>query len=321
MMTNMFDMKPLGKVIYRNGEFELAWSASGLSFLADLHGNVYAELVFEHDGNNQYTDKYTKMAIFLDNAEEPYRILRIEEGVPKKYLLLSGERGIRCIRMVKINEKVRGTIRVRSIEIDGEIIHNPENKKERIEFLGDSLTAGSDLVTHGKNDEEFTEAQDCTKSYAYVAAQRLQADISILARSGLRTSDRDWLLNQPKYWMDEQPDIVVIGLGTNDQSQLEKGLRTPAEQEELVRLMLERVREKYSCATIVWAYGLMLTALEDTYDHLISRPVKKFAEKDGNTYFCMLPKENGGNGSHSSPKGHKIAGEVLAEKIMEIKRK
>ena len=321
MMINMFDMKPLGKVIYRNGEFELSWSASGLSFSVDLQGDVYAELVFERDPNNPYKDKYTKMAIFLDDVEEPYAILRIEEGMSKKYLLLSGKIGIHCIRIVKLNEKARGTIRVRSINADGEIIHDSGNKKERIEFLGDSLTAGSDLVSHGKTDEEFTEAQDCTKSYAYVAAQRLQADVSILARSGLRTSDRDWLLNQPKYWMDEQPDIVVIGLGTNDQSQLEKGLRTPEEQEELVRLMLERVRDRYPCAPIVWAYGLMLTALEDTYDHLISRPVKRFAEKDRNTYFCILPKENGGNGSHSSAKGHEIAGEVLAKKIMEIKKK
>ena len=309
-------IKLLGKVNCTDNALRLAWSSSGFTMCADVSGDISVEFEFERDSNNNYTDDYAKIAVFVDQQNEPDNILRVKFGGRNRYTLVQGvSPGIHTVTVIKINEKVRGTVKVYSVGFNGCIKQPPTPSDLAIEFLGDSLTAGSDLFVHGESDTDFSEAQDSSKSFASVAARILKADTSIVARSGLRTSDWKWLLNIGHYINERVPDITVIGLGTNDQSQIEKELRTPDEQIQLVRTILQNVRSKYPDTKIVWVYGLMLTALEDTYDHLISKTVEEFAQTDCNTYYCRLPRNNGGNGSHSSPEGHSIAGKVLSDFI------
>ena len=311
---SLLSVKLQGRVLCDDNALRLVWSSSGFSFCARLSGKIYADLHFIKNSDS-YSDSYTKVAVFIDDCDRPCNIIKVCER--KKYLLTSDlPFGTHKITVLKINEKSRGTVEVFSVEFDGEFENPPKPNKLKIEFLGDSLTAGSDLFEHGKEDDDFVCAQDSSKSFASVTANILNADYSIIARSGLRTSDWEWLIKLPKYLNETEPDIVVIGLGTNDQIQLEKKLRTTEQQISLVKTTLENVRKKYCNAKIVWVYGLMLDALEEKYDRLISRPVREFADIDGNTYFYMLPKNNNGNGCHPSAEGHKIAGELLASCIL-----
>lgn len=309
---NLNNVKLHGKVLCDDKSLSLVWSSSGVSFCAEFGGDIYAELQFV--GNADFSDSYTKIAVFIDEGKQPDKIIDMCDR--KEYLLALGlPFGTHRITVLKINEKVRGTVKIFGIGFDGRLEAPPELNRLNMEFLGDSLTAGSDLFARGDCDDDFVCAQDSTRSFASVAANILNADYSVIARSGIRTSDWEWLVNLPEYLNERNPDIVVIGLGTNDQSQLEKKLRTPEQQITLVNTMLQNVRKKYGNAKILWVYGLMLTALEDKYDRLISKPVSEFAKLDGNTYFYMLPKNNDGNGGHASPEGHRKAGELLADYI------
>lgn len=112
-------------------------------------------------------------------------------------------------------------------------------KKMRLEFIGDSITAGfrNDGKKHGKNDADI---EDGSMSFAPQLARLLHADYSVLAKSGegvvhnwgaawpdkgLHTAERyRWTffggrkVKENTLWQSEKlpVDAVIIAMGTND---------------------------------------------------------------------------------------------------------
>lgn len=111
-------------------------------------------------------------------------------------------------------------------------------KKYLIEFVGDSITCGYGVDAKDQNENFKTLTENFSKTYAYLAAQALDADYSVVAFSGhgiISGYSGDGTKNAegtlPKYYTklgrnenypgdwdfeNHQPDFVVINLGTND---------------------------------------------------------------------------------------------------------
>lgn len=145
----------------------------------------------------------------------------------------------------------------------------PAKSDLKIEFVGDSITAGYGVLGN-KGDAWSVTNSDCTGSYAYLTAQKLDADYSVVAWSGICTKAYIWAninmdnlykrvsnSNTAQYAFDFSPDVVVLNLGTNEATYLgshyDYGAQFPVDYKEF----LTYLREKNPDAYIICLYGMM----------------------------------------------------------------
>ena len=144
----------------------------------------------------------------------------------------------------------------------------PADKRNRIEFIGDSITAGYGVLAKNTECAYNTYQQDGTNSYAYLTAQKLGADARYICISGkgivcncegnysdVKTGE--YYNRQTRVggvcndgW---EPHVVVLNIATNDAC-------GNAKTEEFVpaaKDILQKLRARYKDAEIIWAYGAM----------------------------------------------------------------
>lgn len=194
----------------------------------------------------------------------------------------------------------------------------------KIEFLGDSLTAGYGNLAPATEKLYYTYQQDSTRAYAYICASLLGADAHYECISGKgvyfncngvkdyeiptffthasRETKEAWDFSA---WT---PEVVVINAGTNDYcGKVEDAIFTAAAVD-----FLRLVRKTYPEALIVWAYGMTQTAAIPA----IEEAFRIF--EDGNAHFLKIRSmyeyqdEVGGNG-HPNEKSHRRVGKLLAK--------
>lgn len=173
-----------------------------------------------------------------------------------------------------------GKITVWNVETDGEILP-PNEKKTRIEFIGDSITSGEG----GRGPVGFQEwvpmMFSASDNYARFVAEKMNAEYSVVSQSGWGVTNawnNDPACRIPRIYemiaADEKPydfsfdpDYVVIALGTNDQGSLNQPEYTNPGTGEKYRLtkemlpgwtekafeFLKTVHERNPRAKIVWA--------------------------------------------------------------------
>ncbi len=188
------------------------------------------------------------------------RIYTLAEGLPQ---------GFHEIRLVKATEMQNAYWDILSFEAE-KFLCVPEKSDLKIEIVGDSISAGYGVL--GTAGESWSvNNSDCTRSYAYVAAQKLNADYSVVAWSGICTKAYHWskdinmadlyrqvsFANTEEYAFDFSPDVVVINLGTNEASYLSSNASYadlfPADYKEFLTF----VRQKNPDAYIICLYGMM----------------------------------------------------------------
>ena len=135
------------------------------------------------------------------------------------------------ISIVKQTEVDWSTSTIHRLQITGYLEKAPAQKDLYIEFYGDSLTAGyGNIGKPGDSNAGSAPYEDATKTYGYLLSQKLDADCSILARSGVglapcwserfydRFSKYSFSRGSEKFSFTgaRVPDLVVIHLGAND---------------------------------------------------------------------------------------------------------
>lgn len=137
--------------------------------------------------------------------------------------------GYHVIRIVKDTEMQYAQLTLHRFEAD-RFATVPEKSELAIEFIGDSLTAGYGAL--GKLGEGWSlKNSDATAAFAYKTARILDADFSIIAWSGICTRAYLWSdinmatlydfyssSNTERCPVGDEPDVIVINLGTNDAS-------------------------------------------------------------------------------------------------------
>ncbi len=132
-------------------------------------------------------------------------------------------------------------IHIHALRHDGSF-YPVEDKKLRIEFIGDSITSGEGLFGAKEEEDWIPMFFSSLRDYAYLTAKELDADYRVFSQSGwgvYNTWDNNRKGAIPKYYKEIcslmpseenkrlggkqphdfskwQPDIVVINLGTND---------------------------------------------------------------------------------------------------------
>lgn len=269
------------------------------------------------------------MRVFVDGETTGEKI-SVKAGTNTYTVASELDEGYHLIRIVKATEEQHSTWDVKSFTAD-KFFAVPEKSDFKIEFVGDSITAGYGL--YGVPGETYTvDNSDCAATYAYIAANLLDADYSVVAFSGICAKAYHWCSNinmttlydrtsnsnTQAYTQTVDADVVVVNLGTNEASYLGDGYggsgyatQLPTDYLEL----LEKVRTKNPDAYIICLYGMM--GKDYRVETGIKSAVAAMDEKVVYNPFTFAPSVAGANG-HPTAAAQQEWGEALAAYIQTL---
>lgn len=280
-------VKQIGRTFLWKDTLWLSFSGTGIEFT--YHSSLCEiTLIGDSTTSKMYgRGKEARVAIYHND------ILVVDALMDEKlksFTLHQGEVMEGKVRVVKLSETADSSLGIKEIKTDGSLIKPTEDKDLKIEFIGDSITCGYG-VDEGLEGQYSTANEDATKAYAYKAALKLNADYSLVSMSGhgiisgytdSGEINKDALI--PPYYdrlgksygkfstvvsVDETlwdfhkfvPDIVVINLGTNDQSYCKEDETKRNEYVQAYVSFLKTVREKNKDAYIICTLGIMGASL------------------------------------------------------------
>ena len=278
-------VKPLGRTCQLPDCLWLCFSGTGAEFT--FHGSR-CEVTILGDVNAYPSrrDDLVRIAIYVDGVRVVDDMVDARE---KTYTVLEADapRDV-VVRIVKLSETAMSTCGIGAISVDDPngIRPTPAGAR-RIEFIGDSITCGYGMDDEVPEHHFSTTTEDVTRAYAYRTAELLGADYSMVSISGYgiisgytATGEEKITAQQlPKFYEKLgfsygtfhkqiaaatrwdfsafQPDLIVINLGTNDDSYT---LGRPEREEEYRAAyveFLQVVRRNNPDAVILCTLGIM----------------------------------------------------------------
>lgn len=252
--------------------------------------------------------------------------------------------------LVKESEVQYASSGILAFYTDEEAEIRPTDKKDRkIEFIGDSITCGYGVL--GGPEAPFsTETESADDAFAVQCARALDADYQLVSFSGIGVISRyiepeenepltdvlmpalyphtDAVLAKRYGWRPESwdfssfcPQVVVINLGTNDDSYT-RGIREREERfEEEYCEFVRNIHRRNPGAEIVCTFGVMSQRLLPRVEEAVQRlsesgvPVRMHREEP------MPPGEvTGCDGHPSAPRQRKMAESLTEFLLQEIFR-
>ncbi len=275
---------------------------------------------------------------------------------PRDYEVKFDESGEHTVRMMKLSECPNGTLRINEIKTDSEKIEPTAAAEKKIEFIGDSITCGYGV--DGTSGGFSTKTEDGSKTYAYKAAQKLDADYSMVSFSGYgiisgysnngkRSTQQcvpdyygklgnSWgSFGDGKYIQKEDwdfseyvPDLVVVNLGTNDASYISsiKNDNDLKESEKLAftdtyEAFIGQIREANPGAEILCTLGIMGQDLCPQVEAAVNNYKTNTGDEHVNFLkFNVQDTDKNGVGIdwHPAPQSHIDAAYELLNKIHEL---
>lgn len=327
---NFRKIKMLGRSSLSDGGIICDHSASGIEFTGTMKGNVYVDVVTSTVKSGCNTTYFT---VYIDGERQEKRF-SVDVGEGELYVASFKEEGEHTIRVVKQTESNYTLCMMQYIRLDGKLGTAPKQNDLYIEFIGDSLTCGmGNIGDNSSSDPQTPKWEDATQSYAYMLAEELGADYSIIAQSGIGIAG-GWS-NYPmadyyaahSYTRDKDieqdfsrvPEAVVINLGTNDyfiNNDKSADECKPEDVERMTEELILLVRKSYGAdVPIIWAQGMVGEFLLDR----IEAAIDKLGGEDAGIYtYFDLPKNTGGAQWHPTVEGHAAAAEALKPMLYKI---
>ena len=342
-------MKLTGRGMY--DEDGIYWcSLSGSGFECHYKGNgLNIKLVGDKSAEIPDNDlNWARYALYVDGER------KIEGQLDSitKTLTLEGEIDA-DIKLIKLSECAMSNLGIYPIICDGVITPIPD-KKLKLEIIGDSITCGYGVDVNDPNIGFKTATEDFTKAYSYKTALLLDADVRAFSISGWgiisgyvdspdkppltdqllppyytklgfshqKFDDRDGLEPQNINWDFSRyvPDLIVVNLGTNDNSWCTGHEERYAKYVDEYAKFLNTVHSCNPTSKILCVMGIML----DEIAPYMEKAVELFREQSGfeQIYTMRFTPHDGSLGYgadwHPSPATHDRAAKALAEKIREI---
>ena len=199
----------------------LYWSGTSIKF--NFEGESISALIEDEEGDNYYN-------VIIDN-DSPFIV---RPDTTKRYYLLASKlpKGKHTVEIFKRTEWDRGKTSFYGFQINGDakLLPKPPSYKRKIEFYGNSITAGyavEDLSGKDSPDSTYTNNY---LSYAAITARYFNTDYHFICKSGIGITVSWFPLIMPEMYdrlnpTDPNskwdfslynPDIVVINLLQND---------------------------------------------------------------------------------------------------------
>ena len=282
----------------------LFWTASGIELETDA-----SELWIEVESTG-----YTGL-LWLRAELDGATVLRqaVSHGVSRICVYAGAPRQRRRVQIFREQQPFPRdpdcVLYIRSIECDRELFPAPPRKR-KIEFVGDSVTAGEGLCGPASLLSGGPIVYSSQNNYALLTGRALDADVDLIALSGWGAAV-SWDNNPRNFTMRiyrqvcgaipdpdgqklwdfdaRRPDAVVFHLGNNDFFALDSPPYRDPETGAVTKFRLEETISRYA------------------------------AERhDGNVSYLPLPPvrpENAGSNGHPGPLDHRAAAEALTEHL------
>ncbi len=337
------NVRPLGRTHALPGALWLCFSGSGAEFTAC---GTWVQVTLAADDRGIQVNEPVRFAIEVDGVRavddrlnQPEKVCRVPLGLHP---------ALHTVRIIKLSESAMSTCGVRAIEADGEICPTSP-KARRIEFIGDSITCGYGVDDGDPLHHFSTCTEDVTRTYAWRTARALNADRSMVSLSGYgvisgytATAEEPIPLLIPACY-DKlglcygrydggapqdipwdfsafRPDVIVINLGTNDNSYT---LDIPDRQAHYQReytAFLGNVRRRNPDAYILCTLGIM----GDSLYPRVEAAVAEHIHQTGDQHISCMPfvpqREEDGYAAdyHPTPATHQKAALHLTQHLKKL---
>lgn len=337
------NVKLLGRTYFDGEQLCCALSGTGAEF---SFTGTKCSVTVAGDSTAAGGDAQVRIGIYLnserviddmiDKAEKTYDVF--ESDTPKEA----------TVSVVKLSESSSSTFSIKEIKTTGTKIAPTPNKDILIEFIGDSITCGYGIDDPVKENHFSTATEDVTKAYAYKTAAALNADYSMVSFSGhgiisgYTENAKNPNLTVPKYytklgfsWANNerftpvnlkwdftkrQPDLIVLNLGTNDDSYAKDDPERQEEYREKYVEFLKKIRENNPDARILCVLGIMGDRLFPKVQAAVDDYVKETGDTNISAMKFDVQDPNDGYAAdwHPSPTTHDKAAEKLVSEIKSI---
>lgn len=337
-----------GRSSWQNGILYLAYSAAYIEFCCEGSCKVTATLI--SDGKPEGKKFTAWAAVFVNDEEQPSRRFEVHKG-SDKYVIYEGNReGQVRIRLMKYSEAAFSSLGIEAIHLKGgKLLSAPQAPDKLIQFIGDSITCGYGIEGVAEVDIFNTTQENPWNAYACQTARRLQMDFELVSWSGngIISHYVDESINEPRHeealipelypysdraleevrlgkaeteltvWKNEQePDIIVVHLGTNDGSYTRYIEERNAAFVEGYVIFLKQIRKLHAEAPIICMLGVMRQELNEQVARVVARARQ---QGDSNVYFLEVPLARQWDGMatdyHPSLKTHEKMAELLTQYI------
>ncbi len=298
---------------------EISFYGTGLSATISAAGEKTPQLCVLTDGETDPAENVIDLT--KTKATEEYVLV---EDLPE---------GKHTARVLKITEAMTTSVGFVSLETDGYFLSRPADREYKIEVYGDSISAGHKNMrtTAAEPPDSTDKIQNGCLTYAWLAAEELNADVSVIARTGIGIysawgnpfvmkdnwnktylSEDDFLgtgYGNPVWEGDHAADAVLVNLGTNDvwyQWDAEKY------EEEMIKFCEDLIEYHGKDAQIVLIYGMMVS---DNKDALRNASMRLRAAGNKNVTLLELPKSAQG---HPRLADNTAAAKVLADHLKDL---
>jgi len=310
---------------------QLSWS--GTSIKMNFEGESIQALMKDESGDNYYN-------IIIDND----RISILKPDTIKQYYKLASNlsEGKHSIEIFKRAEWDRGRTSFYGFKIsnDGKLLPKSAPKKRKMEFYGNSITAGYAIEDLSGKDSPDSTYTNNYLSYAAITSRHFDAKYQCICKSGIGITISWHPLIMPEMYnrlipTDSnskwdfslyQPDIVVINLFQNDtwlvnlseHEEFKKRFGNEAPDDEFIinayQQFVADIRKEYPNANIICSLGSMDAAKKGSkWMEYINLAVANLNDKKVFTHFMPYIEAT----AHPSIKDHQIMANSLIEFIEE----
>lgn len=293
-----------GRIGYQDSTAaELYWS--GTSVAINFEGTTIKARLKDDNGDNYFN-------IILD--EDSVYMLRMSERDSVYTLADLKTPGKHKLELFKRTEFPPGKTLFYGFELDNgtKLLEAPETSERKIEFYGNSITAGYAVHDYSPNDSPDSIYTDNYVSYAHLTAEHFDAEYSCICKSGIgimiswfpyimpELYDRQDPNDTTSLWDFSQydPDIVVVNLFQNDSwlvnmpehEEFKRVFGTEAPDEEYIinsyRNFVKTIRDKYPDADIICMLGTMdITREGSPWPGYVEKAVSALEDKKIYTHF------------------------------------
>ena len=252
-----------------------------------------------------------------------------------KLIKIELEEGEHTVKVLKRSEAMRSRAFLRALDTDG-VFLKPDARKDRyIEFYGDSITCGYGNMTNDTNIPFTTEKENGLGTYAFMSAEALDAECSVISQSGIAVNKNINLTNPSlpalvgkrsytdsgEYKSDRVPDAVVIYGGVNDLTYIRAATDTAEKNkrhEEFVDKyvqMLEDILNRYPGVTVFCCSNMYS---EGGYMGVLIKQAISKVGSDSVLYVSLPAKADAdgvGSQGHPTYKTHQKAAQTLTQAI------
>lgn len=297
------------------------FSASGIEFNAYVEGDLKLKVTTSATSYTSVSTAY--FTVIVDGVRSATRF-KATPGTSTLTLATFAEGGVHHIQVLKQTEAMNALCVLEELSFTGYFAEAPEDAEVFIEFIGDSITSGyGNLCASNADDPGNALNQDGTQSFAYVAASELGVDYSMVSVSGVGVSigwrefTASTMFQRASYYRDtaaytptRTPDIVVINLGTNDESKSANGNDFQAAATDFITLIRTTYGEDVK---IVLVYNMMSSGMSTYWN----KAIRALGGEDAGIYmFRGTTNREGGNG-HPNLATQKKVGLDFAEFLVE----